>query len=239
MICFHHVAQGLAMMAPFLLLLLSNTVSAQVCNSVADCPTNWDCTRTGLLRKKRCFPISCVTGAANAMIESGLNAQVYLDEIKTTTGLTNRNFLALRGGDDDSDANSLLAEAFATHPVPYLDVFKANYSACASPTPPERQYSGFINNGDVWPGLQLSVAALLSFFGKATFSSVEINGRQANAQLDFSCFGGLAGLLVLGSRSVGCQRTKALAVRQLQRLLLDLVLGLHLEATLRASRPQL
>ncbi|CAB9522656.1 expressed unknown protein [Seminavis robusta] len=191
MMFFHRVAKGFAIIAPFFL-LLSNTVSAQECDSVADCPTNWDCARTGLLRKKRCFPISCVTGAANAMEESGFNAQVYLDDIKTMTGLTrNRDFLALRGGDDDSDASNLLAEAFATYPVPHLDVFQANYSACASPTTGERHLQ--FNDGEVWPGLQVSVAALFSYFYKQTWWSGEFVGRQVSATYAANCIGALVG----------------------------------------------
>ncbi|CAB9516491.1 unknown protein [Seminavis robusta] len=180
-----------------LLLIMHDVVSAQECASEIDCPINWDCIKTGAFgglfgkQKGRCSPVSCAVGAAEALLESGFDAEAYLDDIKTITGMTrNRDFMGL--ADADSDTSSLLAEAFAIHPPPLLATFKGNYSACAYLNNGNLRHQRELNLvGDIWVGLQLSAAAFLSYFLKySVYSDAYTN------KLDYQLLQNCVGLLM-------------------------------------------
>jgi hypothetical protein len=91
--------------AGVLLLPLLNSVSSQgdipsgeVCDSDEDCTGNLDCIRTGLF-EKRCFPITCAKGAAQAMVDYGFNADDYIDRVIGDAGMSKTDYVLMTSKD--------------------------------------------------------------------------------------------------------------------------------------------
>ncbi|CAB9509632.1 unknown protein [Seminavis robusta] len=164
-------------------------VTAQECSSDVDCPANWDCMGGGPfgLGKKRCFALSCAKGAAQAFLETGFDADEFIGTIRSATGLKNRDFM---GFNADNDKNSLLSEAFASN-QPNLDVFTANFTACANPPTNVRRgrelQTGLFSL--TMTGIQWSGAAAIAYFGKSTWGS----SGGVGLQLVSNCLGALIG----------------------------------------------
>ena len=164
--------------------------AGQSCRSDSDCDGNLDCQRIRLL-KKVCAPVSCAKGAAQAVVDSGFNAEAYLDNVKGKTGLKNRDFATL----NDADAKTL--SAVTREYTPPVDVFNKNLTACLNPGG-SSDVESKATQSDTWYGLMWSAAALFSYFGKSTWSEKEeVRGPGGDStlqgQLVSNCVGFLAG----------------------------------------------
>lgn len=157
------------------------------CKSDIECEGNLDCTRVGFF-ERRCFPVSCARGAAQAILDVGFKSDEYIKEVRAKASLTrNRDFATL--GDSE---NTRLTQALASTPPP-MSVFNKNLTACLSPksdsdgdTRERKLQSG---PEDTRYGLQWSAAAAFSYFGKSTWQEVE----GFNTQFLSNCVGFLLG----------------------------------------------
>ena len=161
--------------------------AGQSCRSDSDCDGNLDCQRIRLL-KKVCAPVSCAKGAAQAVVDSGFNAEAYLDNVKGKTGLKNRDFATL----NDADAKTL--SAVTREYTPPVDVFNKNLTACLNPGG-SSDVESKATQSDTWYGLMWSAAALFSYFGKSTWSEKgeRADGSTFQSQQVSNCVGFLAG----------------------------------------------
>jgi hypothetical protein len=172
--------------------LFGNAVSAQgnipsgeECDSDRDCIGSLDCIRTGIF--KRCFPITCATGAAQAMVDFGFDPKGYINKVMEDSGMSSTSDLMFMSADD----NSLLSQTLAVD-VPPIHIFNENYTACMNRDTRLRGLRELFlyTTAQTTYGLQWSAAAFFSYFGKSTWGTV---GPATSVQLVSNCIGLLAG----------------------------------------------
>jgi len=160
------------------------------CNNDGDCAGNLNCVRLGI-QNKRCAPVDCAKGAAQALLDSGFDPDDFIGKVIGRMGLESKydiNFF------DDSTSVSLQA-ALADTPLP-MDIFQSNYTNCLHPQQEEGKAALQARSSDdqlTLVGLQWSVAALFSYFGKSTWFNGEFQGNDLELQLVSNCIGFLAG----------------------------------------------
>ena len=136
------------------------------CQSDLDCAGGMDCIRTGFTRKN-CFAISCAKGAANALLDSGFNADAYLATIRGKTGLRGPR------GVTDKD-NHALSDTMRLNPPP-MSVFESNYTACLNPQGEEGERR-LQSNTETGYGLMWALAPLFTYFGKSAWYDSSFGG---------------------------------------------------------------
>jgi hypothetical protein len=153
-----------------------NSISAQgdapsggVCKSDGDCMGNLDCIRTGLF-EKRCFPVTCAKGAAQALLDFGFDSDAYVHKVMADAGFASKTDFVMMG----HNASSNLSQALLVD-VPPMHVFNENLTACMNPESRRRGLRKLQVYSDARTayGLQWSAAALAAYFGKSTWSTIE------------------------------------------------------------------